>query len=129
MRLVGTGTAPEGQYIEGQICDASDEVGAGLIEKGWVEELPADEDPARSRLQMANAAVRGENAVSEEDLEAAEEWHGTGTNPEKGTDPYPAVFAQDPDADAEEVDTTPKAKGGKEKASSGAASGGGSESS
>lgn len=108
MRLRGTGNTPPGndQLPEGLVFDADPVSGEALIEKGWAEEVPPEEDLGRTRLQMAHAAVRGEQPTHPDDLAAGDEWYGIGENPLKGKDPIPAVTGQDPDAEAVEVDNT-----------------------
>jgi hypothetical protein len=60
-RYVGTGTDPTGRYVEGVIVDAEeDDDIAGPLEKGWVEALDPEDDPARSEWALADAAIRGD---------------------------------------------------------------------
>jgi len=108
MRLRGTGNTPPGvdQCPKGLIFDALPEQGEALIEKGWAEEVAPEDDLGRTRLQMANSAVRGEQFTDPDDLKIGDEWFGVGDNPLKGKDPYPAVQSQDVGAKARDLDHT-----------------------
>lgn len=76
MRAVGTGTHPEGRYLEGQVFDlpeltsgSSDTPGApsiedvhpdyrSIIENGWATLLDPVDDPGRTDSQIAASIVR-----------------------------------------------------------------------
>jgi hypothetical protein len=61
-RLEGTGKDPEGRYGKGLVFDvpAWDPVYDELIEKGWAKTVSLEDDPGRSKTQIANAMVRGD---------------------------------------------------------------------
>jgi hypothetical protein len=61
-RLEGTGKDPEGRYGKGVIFDvpAWDPQYDELIEKGWAKTVAPEDDPGRSRVQIANAIVRND---------------------------------------------------------------------
>lgn len=77
MRAVGTGKAPEGRYLEDQVVDLPEVNGKvhpdyqSLVDDGWVRLLPPEEDPGRTPVQVANAVVRGDSLVNEDDAAVA----------------------------------------------------------
>lgn len=111
MRLRGTGTAPEGQYAEGQIFDVldGDELQAqSLIDLGWAEKVPPEEDPGRTPLQIANSAVRGDELAHPVERQIALD-HGYIDETGQATDTaYAAVHGQRPDATPEDYEADVK---------------------
>lgn len=69
MRAVGTGKHPEGRFPEGQVCDLPAALdGSGdvhpdyksFIDDGYLALLAPEDDPGRTRTQIANSIVRGD---------------------------------------------------------------------
>jgi hypothetical protein len=61
-RLVGTGKDPVGRYVEGVVYDipAYDPSYDDAVARGWGKPLDPEDDPARTKTQIANAVVRGD---------------------------------------------------------------------
>jgi hypothetical protein len=84
-RFVGTGRDELGRYGEGVVVDVDQEAAKGLLERGWIEELPAADHPGRTRYQLAQAVVRNDLLSEPDDRAAAidagfiEEHEGTST--------------------------------------------------
>src|SRR5258708_3107247 len=64
-RLVGTGKAPDGQYVKGQVFDAPEdgELYNHVIAAGWAKPVAPEDDPARSERAIAEEMVRGGGPV------------------------------------------------------------------
>lgn len=100
-RLVGTGKAPDDQYLEGQVFDVEsfDPLYEDLLDRGWAEEVDPEDDPGRTETQIANAVVRGDPVAHPVERKIAE-----GIK-----DPYAVVHRQDPKATDKELEKATKA--------------------
>jgi hypothetical protein len=100
-RLEGTGKDPEGRYGKGVVFDvpAWDPQYDELIEKGWAKAVAPEDDPGRSKVQIANAMVRNDlisNPVEQaiaDDIDPA--------------DAYGIVHTGDPNATWEDANPEP----------------------
>lgn len=116
-RLVGTGKDPEGRATEGLIFDAPEapegaEPGSigysgsaqDYIDRGFAKRLDPEDDPGRTRSQIAAAVVRGDNLDHPEDRKIAEGFRGFGENPDEGDDPYAVIH----EAESEDLSAKPR---------------------
>ena len=113
-RYVGTGKAPEGQYVKDQVVDlpslpdgSIDPAYQDIVDKGWVRELADKDDPARTKTQIANAMVRGDALSHPAEAKIAKDI---------GEDAMAIVHTQDPGAShgdelVEAKDPTPPSTG------------------
>lgn len=106
-RLVGTGKDPLGRYGKGEVFDvpAPDESGVAsdpdtnnlyqeLLDKGWAKKLDPEDDPGRTKTQIADSMVRNEPLAHPVEQEIAEEI---------GDDAHAIVQLGDPNATKEDL--------------------------
>ena len=96
MKLKGTGKDPLGRYSEGLIYDIQDGTDElqDHLDRGWGEELPPEEHPGRTELQIANSMIRNDPLVDPVEQKIAKEI---------GDRAYAIVHTGDPEASAEEA--------------------------
>ncbi len=102
MRAVGTGTHPEGYYLEGQVVDLAELPGGALdpsnqdlIDKGWVRPLDPEDDPGRTKSQIANSIITNDSLANPDDAAVAAK-----IDP---ADAYAIVLQGDPEAKFEDL--------------------------
>jgi hypothetical protein len=97
-KMRGTGKDPLGRYSEGLIFDLEDhdpEMVQDFIDKGWAELLPPEDHPGRTKTQIANAIVRGDELADPAERKLADEI---------GDDAHAIVHLEDPDATASDYE-------------------------